>query len=305
MTRSSDEGVESGLGWFDAETRRMEFDDIPGKWPLPNMGWRDVRHRDGYPLMQGYKSTPRFYFVHSYYMKPDGPELASVTSSYGFDFACGLSRNNLHCVQFHPEKSHSFGMRFLPEFRGASGLMRSRVIPVLLLKNAGLYKTRKFRDEVYIGDPINAVRIFNEKEVDELAFLSIEAARSGGDPDLEVLKNIAGECFMPLAYGGGVKSEQRWCAKFWRSASRRSSSTRPHGRIRPCSDPDGAFRPASTIVGSIDVKRSWTGREQVMNSWRPGKGREFPRRVGARARAPRRRGDHDQCHRPRRGNDRI
>jgi glutamine amidotransferase len=116
MTRSSDEGVEPGLGWFDADTRRMAFDNIPGKWPLPNMGWRDVQHRDGYPLMQGYESPPRFYFVHSYYMKPDNPELASVTSRYGFDFACGLSRDNLHCVQFHPEKSHSFGMRFLRNF---------------------------------------------------------------------------------------------------------------------------------------------------------------------------------------------
>jgi glutamine amidotransferase len=116
MTRASDEGVEAGLGWFDADTLRMEFDTIPGKWPLPNMGWRDVQHRDSYPLMQGYESTPRFYFVHSYYMKPDNPELASVTSNYGFDFACGLSQANLHCVQFHPEKSHSFGMRFLRNF---------------------------------------------------------------------------------------------------------------------------------------------------------------------------------------------
>ena len=116
MTRASEEGVETGLGWFDADTCRMKFDNIPGKWPLPNMGWRDVQHRPDYPLMQGYESTPRFYFVHSYFMKPDNPELASVTSSYGFDFACGLSRDNLHCVQFHPEKSHSFGMRFLRNF---------------------------------------------------------------------------------------------------------------------------------------------------------------------------------------------
>lgn len=116
MTRSSEEGVESGLGWFEAETCKMTFDEIPGKWPLPNMGWREVQCREGYPLMQGYEAPPRFYFVHSYYLKPDKPELASVTSAYGFEFACGLSRDNLHCVQFHPEKSHSFGMRFLRNF---------------------------------------------------------------------------------------------------------------------------------------------------------------------------------------------
>lgn len=116
MTRSSDEGVEPGLGWFEADTRKMAFDGIPGKWPLPNIGWRDVGFREGYPLMRGYETTPRFYFVHSYYMKPDQPELISVTSRYGFDFACGLSRDNLHCVQFHPEKSHKFGMRLLRNF---------------------------------------------------------------------------------------------------------------------------------------------------------------------------------------------
>lgn len=116
MTRSSDEGVEPGLGWFEADTRKMAFDGIPGKWPLPNIGWRDVGFREGYPLMRGYETTPRFYFVHSYYMKPDQPELTSVTSRYGFDFACGLSRDNLHCVQFHPEKSHKFGMRLLRNF---------------------------------------------------------------------------------------------------------------------------------------------------------------------------------------------
>lgn len=116
MTRSSDEGNEPGLGWFDAETRRMDFSDLAGKWPLPNMGWRDVEGRDGYPLMQGYESPPRFYFVHSYFMAANDPELTSITSSYGFEFACGLSRDNLHCAQFHPEKSHSFGMRFLRNF---------------------------------------------------------------------------------------------------------------------------------------------------------------------------------------------
>lgn len=116
MTRGSEEGVERGLGWFDAETCRMRFDGILGKWRLPNIGWREVRSRDGYPLMRGYEETPRFYFVHSYFMKPDDPALASVTSTYGFDFACGLSQGNLHCVQYHPEKSHSFGMRFLRNF---------------------------------------------------------------------------------------------------------------------------------------------------------------------------------------------
>lgn len=141
--------------------------------------------------------------------------------------------------------------------------MRSRIIPVLLLKNGGLYKTRKFRDEVYIGDPINAVRIFNEKEVDELAFLSIEAARTGGDPDLEVLKNIAGECFMPLAYGGGVKSSEmvrEILAIGIEKIVVNSAAWTDPALIPHLTEHFGS----STIVGSIDVKRGWTGREQVM-----------------------------------------
>jgi cyclase len=141
--------------------------------------------------------------------------------------------------------------------------MRSRVIPVLLLKNAGLYKTRRFRDPVYIGDPINAVRIFNDKEVDELAFLSIEAARSGGDPDLEVLKNIASECFMPLAYGGGVKSAEmvrEILAIGIEKIIVNSAGWTDPALIPHLTEEFGT----STIVGSIDVKRTWTGKEQVM-----------------------------------------
>jgi len=83
---------------------------------------------------------------------------------------------------------------------------RSRVIPCLLLRRAGLYKTVQFKDPKYLGDPINAVRIFNEKEVDELIFLDIEATTLGRPPDLQMLKSIAGECFMPLCYGGGVST---------------------------------------------------------------------------------------------------
>ena len=82
--------------------------------------------------------------------------------------------------------------------------MKTRVIPVLLLRNRGLCKTVKFKDPRYIGDPINSVRIFNEKEVDELAFIDITATPTGKGPDFDVLEQIAGEAFMPMAYGGGI-----------------------------------------------------------------------------------------------------
>ena len=85
-------------------------------------------------------------------------------------------------------------------------MTRARVIPCLLLRGHGLVKTRKFRDPVYVGDPVNAVRIFSEKEVDELVILDIDASREGREPNYEIIAEIAGECFMPVAYGGGIKT---------------------------------------------------------------------------------------------------
>lgn len=85
-------------------------------------------------------------------------------------------------------------------------MFRARVIPCLLLRGQGLVKTRKFKDAVYIGDPVNAVRIFSEKEADELVLLDIDASREGREPNYELIAEIAGECFMPVAYGGGIRT---------------------------------------------------------------------------------------------------
>jgi cyclase len=84
--------------------------------------------------------------------------------------------------------------------------LRTRVIPVLLLRNESLVKTVRFGKFSYVGDPCNTVRIFNELEVDELMFLDITASREGRGPNLTLLADIADECFMPLGYGGGVRS---------------------------------------------------------------------------------------------------
>jgi imidazole glycerol-phosphate synthase subunit HisF len=84
-----------------------------------------------------------------------------------------------------------------------------RLIPCLLLRNNGLVKTVKFKESTYIGDPINTVKIFNEKEVDELFFLDIDATKLKKEPPYELIQNIASECFMPFAYGGGIHSLQQ------------------------------------------------------------------------------------------------
>lgn len=84
--------------------------------------------------------------------------------------------------------------------------MSVRVIPCLLLKNNSLVKTVKFKNEAYIGDPINAIRIFNDKEVDELVILDISASMENKNPNFELIMSLASECFMPFSYGGGVNS---------------------------------------------------------------------------------------------------
>lgn len=85
-------------------------------------------------------------------------------------------------------------------------MLKTRIIPCLQLIGDSLVKTVKFKDPDYIGDPINTVRIFNELQVDELCFLDIRATVENRQPDLDILKNIANECFMPLSYGGGLNN---------------------------------------------------------------------------------------------------
>lgn len=87
--------------------------------------------------------------------------------------------------------------------------LRPRIIPVLLVHNGGLVKTVRFQDPKYVGDPVNAVRIFNEKAADELIVLDIDATVRRREPDYELIRNLAAECRMPLCYGGGIKTAEQ------------------------------------------------------------------------------------------------
>jgi len=84
-------------------------------------------------------------------------------------------------------------------------MLNIRIIPGLLLRNQGLVKTVSFKDPKYVGDPINAIKIFNEKEVDELIFFDTTATGDGRRPNFKLIADIAGECFMPFGYGGGIR----------------------------------------------------------------------------------------------------
>lgn len=88
-------------------------------------------------------------------------------------------------------------------------MLRPRIIPCLLVHNGGLVKTVGFKEPKYVGDPINAVKIFNEKETDELVVLDIDATAKGAEPDFKMIANLAVECRMPLCYGGGVKTVEQ------------------------------------------------------------------------------------------------
>ena len=88
-------------------------------------------------------------------------------------------------------------------------MLRPRIIPCLLVRNGGLVKTVRFSNPKYVGDPINAVRIFNEKEIDELIVADIDATVQGREPDHNMIRNLAAECRMPLCYTGGVKTAEQ------------------------------------------------------------------------------------------------
>lgn len=88
-------------------------------------------------------------------------------------------------------------------------MLKHRVIPILLLQDGGLVKTERFQKPKYVGDPINAIRIFNDKEVDELIVLDIGATRANGQLNFDLIEDFASECFMPLTYGGGIHSMEQ------------------------------------------------------------------------------------------------
>jgi len=137
------------------------------------------------------------------------------------------------------------------------------VIPALLLSDGGLVKTRQFNDPVYVGDPINATRIFNEKEVDELVVLDIDAAVHGASPRFELIAEIAGEAFMPLAYGGGVRSVDDAKRLIRSGIEKVVVNSAAYDRSSVIEDSVQLFG-SQAIVGAVDVKRSFLGRYNLV-----------------------------------------
>ncbi|MGR3173265.1 MAG: AglZ/HisF2 family acetamidino modification protein [Candidatus Scalindua sp.] len=143
-------------------------------------------------------------------------------------------------------------------------MLSTRVIPCLLLKDHGLVKTVGFKKSTYVGDPINAIKIFNEKEVDELIFLDITATRENRQPLFNLISEIVSECFMPFCYGGGVKCLKDIQTIFSLGAEKVAINTQAIANpslIKQASDLYGS----QSIVVSMDVKKNMFGKYQIFS----------------------------------------
>ena len=141
-------------------------------------------------------------------------------------------------------------------------MLRPRIIPCLLIKDNGLVKSVQFKDHKYVGDPLNAVKIFNEKEVDELIVVDIDATTYDREPDYKLIEALATECRMPLCYGGGVKTvdqAQRIFALGVEKVSISSEAVENLNLLREISDRVGS----QSIVVVLDVKKTKRGKYEI------------------------------------------
>lgn len=113
LANSSEEGLEKGLGWVDADVRKFKFENTDLK--IPHMGWNYIQLVKKSNLLQG-DLKRKFYFVHSYYFHCNNSNDVLATTSYGIDFSCMIQHDNVYGAQFHPEKSHKFGMELFENF---------------------------------------------------------------------------------------------------------------------------------------------------------------------------------------------
>lgn len=116
MTKRSEEGQTPGLGWLEAETLRFKFEADQAHLKVPHMGWNTIEIRKSHPIFRDLDPGARFYFVHSFYVRSHDPEAVLAETDYGGYFHSIFSRDNIMGFQFHPEKSHKYGMRLLKNF---------------------------------------------------------------------------------------------------------------------------------------------------------------------------------------------
>jgi imidazole glycerol-phosphate synthase subunit HisH len=116
LAKSSDEGILSGLGYIDGVVKKFDTSGFKQKTHLPHMGWNDIKPRSGEVLFKNLAEEPLFYFLHSYYFECNQVQNAIATATYGDEFVCAVNHENVFGVQFHPEKSHHYGVQLLKNF---------------------------------------------------------------------------------------------------------------------------------------------------------------------------------------------
>lgn len=144
-------------------------------------------------------------------------------------------------------------------------MLKNRIIPCLLLMDDGLVKTRRFSSPQYVGDPINAIRIFNEKEVDEIIVLDIAASRVKRDPNYKLIGEFASECFMPLCYGGGISSIDQAKKLFDLGVEKICLQTAAINNPKLITQIVEIYGSQSVVV-SVDIKRSMFGNYKLFSS---------------------------------------
>lgn len=231
---SFEHGRHQGLGWIPGTVR--PFEDRGEDWKTIHIGWSDVLPRQDAPLFRGLGASPNFYFVHGYHVACDDAGAVCATSVYGQPFTSAIQRGNLAGVQFHPEKSQETGLALLRNFlqwdpavpppayspkangwlfepHAGGGMPKVRLIPTLLLHDGRLVKTVRFqlmRDGVRrdVGHPVKAPMVYDAQLADELVYLDIRATVEGrGIEQLRrAVSEVAGQIFMPLTAGGGIRT---------------------------------------------------------------------------------------------------
>jgi len=116
LTHYSEEGSEPGLGWIDADVIKFDFSESDKALKIPHMGWNYVNPDYKHPLFKNIPEPMRFYFVHSFHFKCHDEKIIAASAHYGYDFACCIAKDNIMGVQFHPEKSHKYGLQLMKNF---------------------------------------------------------------------------------------------------------------------------------------------------------------------------------------------
>ncbi len=115
LVEQSEEGIEKGLGWIRGKVVRFRKEALPADYKIPHMSWSDVSPVHDQPLYRGI-SDPRFYFVHSFHVQTENVSEITATANYGYEFTASIGNSHIQGVQFHPEKSHKFGMKLYENF---------------------------------------------------------------------------------------------------------------------------------------------------------------------------------------------